>query len=128
MSTIEVTPLGAFWPLFLLAHGGEGRGPLVDQLCPHDPAGLRAAYRPVFEATNPAAAAGLDATEDRELAYWCRILRGPLLTGHPGELTFLPSWLTVDGVMLTEVARLLRLPLYERMDAFLAAMHARGQA
>ena len=128
MSTIEVTPLGAFWPLFLLAHGGEGRGPLLDQLCPHDPAGLRAAYRPVFEATNPAAAAGLDATEDRELAYWCAVLRGPLLTGARGELMFLDPIFLADGVMLTELARLLTLPLYERQDAFLAAMHARGQA
>ena len=99
---------------------------MLDQLCPHDPAGLRAAYRPVFEATNPPAAAGLDATEDRELAYWCAVLRGPLLTGARGELMFLPPTFRVDGVLLTGLTRLLTLPLWERQDAFLAAMHARG--
>lgn len=119
------------WPLFLLSRHGEaacsGR-PLLDLLCPATPDDLRATYGPVLAQTNPTAAAGLEATDDDELACWVNVLRGPLLTGRLDELTFMPAWLTVDGVLLDRLARLLTLSLHERQDAFLAAMHRRGSA
>lgn len=123
--------LGALWPLYILGEIGEegcAGHSVHDLLCPETPAGLRRTYRPILARTNPTAARGMDATPDAELAYWCRVLRASMLTGNPDELTFLPDWLTHEGEVLTNLARLLFLPLFERQDVFLEAMHQRGQA
>ena len=57
---------------------------------------------------------------------WCRVLRAPRLTGHRGESLDLPDWLFVNGRALAGLGCLLTLPLFERQDVFLCAMHRRG--
>lgn len=122
---MTLTPLQWAWPVFLLSHAGrekaEGTSTL-DLLCPPTPALLREVYRPVLEATNPTAAAGLDATPDEELAFWVKVLRvEPLGSGD-----FTPAFLFHEGQALRGLAEVVKLPLFERQDVFLAAMHQRG--
>lgn len=126
--------LGEFWPFFLLGRLDlPGSGSLtLDLVCPATPDGLYATYHPVFADTNPTAALGLELTiqspqGERELDFWCRLLRAPRLTGRPDELLFLPPWLFLpNGEVLTGLSRLLTLSLSERQDVFLYAMHLRG--
>lgn len=126
--------LGEFWPFFLLGHMDPPRPdtPALELVCPATPAGLYAAYHPVFADTNPTAALGLELTVQRpqgeqELELWCRLLRAPQLTGRPDELLFLPPWLFLpSGEALTGLSRLLTLSLWERQDVFLYTMHLRG--
>lgn len=117
--------LGTLWPLWVLGKAGEAAcqgKTMAELLTPATPAGLRQMYRPVLADTNPTAAAGLDATPDAELAYWCQVLRvAPL-----GSDDFMPAFLFHEGDVLRGLAAVCRLPLFERQDVFLAAMHQRG--
>lgn len=132
MTTLNTSPefLKEFWPFFIL--GQQGRPAdgvmLSELLTPDRPDTIRTVFSPIFERTNPAAAQGLECTDDAELIYWGRVFGAGLLTGAAGEGTFMPDWLTCEGDLMAATARLLTLPLYQRFDAFLAAMHQLGQA
>lgn len=119
---------GVLWPLVILGAYAEPPASLPDALTPDTAEGIRATFRPIFERGNPQAVTGLDLCSDAELVYWGRVFRGPVLTGHEDELLFMPAWLWKEGVFLSGLARLLTLPLFERFDVFLEAMHQRGAA
>ena len=122
---MTLTLLREFWPFFLLGKAGQERAEgtsTLDLLCPATPALLREVYSPVLHDTNPTAAASLDATPDEELAIWVKVLRSERL----GASEFTPAFLFHDGQALRGLAEVVKLPLFERQDVFLVAMHQRG--
>lgn len=119
------TYLRGLWPLFILAKIGEEgcKGHfLPDLICPPTVQKLREVYGAVMQATNPTAAAGLATTSDEELSVWVKVLKADLL----GNSEFTPAFLFDGGVVLTGLAQLVSLPLFERQDVFLHACHVRG--
>lgn len=117
--------LQEMWPLFLLAERGEptSRTNLTDQLIPPTLPEFRAVLGALLTRTNPTAAHGLTSTPDEELGLWILALRESVLTG---DLMMTPAWLSRDGGMMRELARVVGLPFFQRMDVFLCAMHNRG--
>lgn len=123
---IPALALGIGWPIFILAAQNaediEGLSAL-DTVVPEDAETLRAVYAAVLEGRDPIAAAALTALPVPVLEQWAAVLRGPLLTGAEGELTFLPASFFAEGRPRRSLVALLRLPLWQRLDVFQRALH-----
>ena len=127
VTTTEPTFLRELWPFFILGKMGEEActdHSVRDLICPPTIQGLREVYGAVFRDTNPTAAAGLNASTDQELRFWVEVLRAEPL----GKNEFMPAFLFHAGQVLRGLAEVVKLPLFERQDVFLAAMHQRGLA
>lgn len=131
---VEATPipdLGVFLPLLVLAEQGwEDTDGLsaIDALVPEDLSVFRAVYGPLLERADAVAATGLELMPDAALSVWVAVLRAQMLTGEADELGLLPSIFMLDGRARTGLTPLLRLPLWERLGVFQAALHLQAES